>query len=204
MTNFLELAKAVEQQARDFLDEHGVPYDAPFPDQDESRTQGDFVAAPIPEDRVTAALAILRTVEALGTRRMELLNQVLVSPKKAPSTVDRIAWLCYRLRMYQDAMHSKKLRDRYLGHHTRKPRKRGAEREGSAAWLVAILTRRRTLDDALESVIDMGGQVSIAGQLLEVLRDGKPVNKLTNQCDVRYRYRDKWRKVSVKRLREVA
>ena len=155
----------------------------------------------MPQDRVLAALLVLRTVQALGICKMALLT----NPENGAELSDRIAALAYQLRMFQDAMLSKELRTRYLSPHTRKPRKKG---KGTAAWLADLLTTEtRTIDDALQQIAERGGKVEFAELPIELhkprggfAKDGR----FSNDYSVRYHFGDEWKRVKVKRLREVA
>ena len=205
MTSFVDMAARVRAQAETFLSEQGVASDAPLPEMDEQRTIGDMLAAPLPEDRVTAALAILRTVDALSACRMSWLTS------HNADGIEMYAALAYRLRMYQDAMHSEKLRTRYKKHHASKPRQSGADREGSAAWLLAeITTDKRPLEDMLRIIAEgqkQSGPVVVNDINLELLdEDGKRLSgrRVTGKCDISYIFGDASKKVSVKRLRNLA
>jgi hypothetical protein len=206
MTDLMRMVESVRTQAQSFLDANGVPHDAPIPEMDEGRTLGDMLAAPVPDDRTTAALAAIRTCDLIESCRLHWLTDIM-QDRPRTENIDRYAALAYQLRMYQDAMHSEELRRRYKAHHARGSRQKGADREGSAAWLARILTGNdRSINDALGMIADRG-KVEFAGLPLEMLSaKGKLVEdgNYTGDCTIRFHFRDDWKSITVKTLRKVA
>jgi hypothetical protein len=206
MTDFMRMAESVRAQAEAFLEAECVQHDASLPEMDDDRTLGDMLAAPVPDDRTTAALAAIRTCDAIRSCRLSWLTDI-VQEKPRTENVERYAALAYRLRMVQDAMHSEELRRRYITHHAKKPRQKGSDREGSAAWLARLLTGNgRSVDDALGMIADSGKAefsglpVELLSATGEIITDGN----YTGGCTVRYHFRDDWRSVTVKTLRKAA
>ena len=204
MTDFMNMSEKVREQAEDFLQAEGIDPVTPIPEIDEQLTIADMVAAPFQNFRITAALAILRTVEALSTCRLIWL----FDPTKK-ETIERYAALAYRLRMYQDAMHSEKLRTRYKKHHARKPRQHGSDREGTAAWFVShFTTDQMPLNKLLKQIAEFqkDAPVVLKGIRVELRNaNGETLSgsKITGSCSVRFKIGDRPKSLNVKTLRAV-
>jgi len=203
VTTFMQMADSVRLQAEGFLDAEGVAHDSPIPNAGENRTVGNMIAAPIPEDRITAALLVLRTVQALGIYKMSLL----ANPASDAGLVDKMADYAYRLRMYQDAMLSEKLRTRHKSHHARKPRAKGVARVGTAKWLADLLTSEtHTVDDRLDEIVGAGGSWAKYRDLAIAIHKptGEPVTsgeRITNEHTIRFQLDDKSKALKVKGIR---
>lgn len=198
MSGFMEMADSVKEQAVAFLGAEGVSHDAELPEIDEKRTQADLVAAPFAEDRVLAALLILRVHARLSVLKMQLMT----NPEAAGDIVDSVGHWMYRLRMYQDAMHGRYLQGRRLSQHSG----RSKTRDGSGRWLLARLTSGgRSLDDALKEMAK-GDWCSFSDGFSVALLDdkndfvtGEPIGKHR----VVYQHKKKPKSIRVKALREL-
>jgi hypothetical protein len=96
----------------------------------------------------------------------------------------------------------------FLNPDSPRPRTKGAEREGEAAWLAELLTNdKRTINEVLDEIADNGGKVEVGDLPIELHKpdgDLAKSGRITNKYIVHFHYGDKWKQVKVKRLREVA
>jgi len=213
MSDFLQMAESVKRQAEVFLDAEGIAHDTPVPEWDENRTQGDLVAAPMPQDKILAALLILRTVRELSICSQRIAGKPIPVAELSDickmeilnNPVDVVGELMYRLRMYQDAMHSDKIRNRYMGHQRGIPRKKGKDRPGTAAWLAdRLTTKTRTVDDVLDTIAESPSAKIEGGLPMELHkpRGGLAENgHFSNDYILRFHFGNEWRQVKVKSLR---